>query len=143
MSPHFCHRNTDLVLQSDADVTGLVAELTTRRLPFVDVSRGDNGRWYVRFEVDAQLPEPETVIALMLDAVESLSPPLRAVWDGCSPREFDIGYDCGEEPWAFNQGLSAGLLRRVAAAGASIRITLYRWTGDDDPACGAADAGPP
>lgn len=128
--PQFRHRNTDLVLQSDADVTGLVAELTTRRLPCVDVSRGDNGRWYVRFEVDAQLPEPETVIARMLDAVESLAPPLRAVWDGCSLREFDIGYDCGEEPWAFNQGLSAGLLRRVAAAGASIRITLYRWTGD-------------
>lgn len=128
--PQFRHRNTDLVLQSDADVTGLVAELTTRRLPCVDVSRGDNGRWYVRFEVDAQLPEPETVIALMLDAVESLAPPLRALWDGCSLREFDIGYDCGEEPWAFNQGLSAGLLRRVAAAGGSIRITLYRWTGD-------------
>lgn len=128
--PQFRHRNTDLVLQSDADVTGLVAELTTRRLPSVDVSRGDNGRWYVRFEVDAQLPEPETVIARMLDAVESLAPPLRAVWDGCSLREFDIRYDCGEEPWAFNQGLSAGLLRRVAAAGGSIRITLYRWTGD-------------
>ena len=28
-------------------------------------------------------------------------------------------------PWAFNQGLSSGLLGRVAAVGASLRITLY------------------
>ena len=40
-------------------------------------------------------------------------------------REFNIGYDCGEEPWAFNQGLSAETLRRVAAVKASLRWTLY------------------
>jgi hypothetical protein len=38
---------------------------------------------------------------------------------------FNIGYDCGAEPWAFNQGLTAELLGRMAATGASLRITLY------------------
>ncbi len=40
-------------------------------------------------------------------------------------REFNIGYDCGAEPWAFNQGLSAHLLGRMATAGASLRVTIY------------------
>jgi hypothetical protein len=44
---------------------------------------------------------------------------------GCSRREFNIGYDCGREPWAFNQVLSAQLLSRIAAARASLRVTLY------------------
>jgi hypothetical protein len=60
----------------------------------------------------------------MLATVESLARPFRSVWDGCT-REFNIGYECGPEPWAFNQGLPAELLGRMAAAGASLRVTLY------------------
>ncbi len=142
--PQFRHLNTDLVLKSDGDLTALSATFTARGLHELYLTRGDDGRWYASFEADLVPREPETVIALLLDAVESLPPPLRTVWDGCSLRELDMGYDCGEEPWAFNQGLSAGLLRRIAAAGASLRVTLYRWTddrqsADGDPAEGQAE----
>jgi hypothetical protein len=61
----------------------------------------------------------------MIAVVESLAESLRAVWAGCTLREFNIGYDCGDRPWAFEQGLSTGLLGRIAAVGASLRITLY------------------
>lgn len=61
----------------------------------------------------------------MLAVVDALAGPLRAVWDGCTRREFNIGYDCGAEPWAFNQALSAALLGRMAAAGALLRVTIY------------------
>jgi hypothetical protein len=61
----------------------------------------------------------------MLAVVEALDPPLRSVWAGCSRREFNVGYDCGLEPWAFSQGLSAEILGRMASAGASLRVTLY------------------
>ena len=43
----------------------------------------------------------------------------------CTTREFNLGYDCGAEPWAFNQGLSSELLGRIAAVGASLRLTIY------------------
>jgi len=61
----------------------------------------------------------------MMVVIESLGEPLRTVWSGYSRREFNIGYDCGSKPWAFNQGLSSQLLGRMAAVGASLRITLY------------------
>jgi hypothetical protein len=73
----------------------------------------------------AQFAEPEANIAAMLVIVESLARPLRSVWDGCTRREFNIGYECGAEPWAFNQGLRAELLGQMAAVGASLRVTLY------------------
>jgi hypothetical protein len=89
------------------------------------MGRGNDAHWYATFETREQHSEPEPNIAEMLTVVESLNPALQSVWSGCSRREFNIGYDCGQEPWAFNQGLSAQLLVRIAAAGASLRGTLY------------------
>jgi putative transcriptional regulator len=61
----------------------------------------------------------------MLDAIESLDSDARRSWSECRLREFNIGYDCGYDPWAFNQGLTADTLHRISAAAASLRITLY------------------
>ena len=61
----------------------------------------------------------------MLTVIEALHSPFRSAWAGCSQRVFDIAYDCGREPFAFRQELSAETLGRLAAAGASLRITLY------------------
>jgi hypothetical protein len=81
--------------------------------------------WHATFETSAELAEPEPTIAAMLAIVESWPRPLRSVWDRCTRRELNIGYECGAEPWAFNQALPAELLGRMAAAGASLRVTLY------------------
>lgn len=66
----------------------------------------------------------------MLEAIEAVLGPegdarAAAMWWACTRREFNIGYDCGAEPWAFNQGLSNETLRRIAACGGSLRWTLY------------------
>ena len=117
--------NTDLDLTSADDLTALAAEFEAARVRPLHVTHGEDGLWYACFETDEQHVEPESNIAAVLAVVESLAPPVRAVWAGCSRREFNVGYDCGLEPWAFNQELSAKLLGRMAAAGASLRVTLY------------------
>ena len=132
----FSYLNTDLDLTSADDLTALAAALQAAGVFPLHVTRGEGGQWYATFETEEQHTEPEPNIAAMLAAVESLAPPLRSAWAGCPRREFNSGYDCGREPWAFNQGLSAGLLGRVAAAGASLRVTLYpdRGPGTPNPA---------
>jgi hypothetical protein len=65
------------------------------------VTHGPDALWYATFETNAQFAEPEPNIGAMLAIVESLTRPLRSMWDGCTRREFNIGYDCGDEPWAF------------------------------------------
>jgi hypothetical protein len=119
------YRNTDLDLTSTDDLTALAAAFETADIPPLHVTHGEDGRWYATFEAREAHTLPEPNIAAMLSVVDGLAPPLRAVWEGCSLREFNIGYICGLEPWAFNQGLSAELLGRLAAAGASLRFTLY------------------
>ena len=117
--------NTDLDLISDSDLTALASALETGGVFPLHVTRGEDGRWYATFETDKQHTEPEANIAAMLTVVESLDASLRSAWARCSLRVFDIGYDCGLEPWGFNQALSSETLRRIAAAGASLRVTLY------------------
>jgi hypothetical protein len=124
-----CYLNTDLDLTSAEDPTALAAAFEVGGIPPLHVTQGADGLWYATFETSAQFAEPEPNIAAMLAIVESLALSLRSVWDGCTRREFNIGYECGAEPWAFDQGLPAELLGRMAAAGASLRVTLYpdRW----------------
>jgi hypothetical protein len=116
--------NTDLDLTSADDLTALAAAFKAQGAS-PHLTRGDDGLWHVTIEVYDQQGEPEPHIATMLAVVESLGAPLRAVWSGCSVRAFDIGYDCGSKPRPFSQGLSSQLLGRIAATGASLRITLY------------------
>jgi hypothetical protein len=121
----FCYLNTDLDLTSADDLRALGAAFEGQGVSPLYLTHGEDGLWYATFEVYDQHDEPEPTISAMLVAIESLGDPLRAVWSACTRREFNIGYDCGSKPWAFNQALSADLLGRIAAAGASLRITLY------------------
>lgn len=119
--------NTDLELTSAEDLSALTTEFEARGAFNLYQGRGDDGRWHATFEISSDVSphEPEQTIAALLDLVEALPGPLRAVWSRCEIREFNIGYDCGRRPWAFNQGLSNAILARLAAAGASLRITIY------------------
>ena len=127
---------TDLVLHSAGDLTALAVALEARGMwashrplsmdepmwIFVAhhcVKQGD----YCGESFDG----PETEIAAMLAVVESLDPHTRALWDGCSRREFDFAYDCGVKPFTVRHDLSAGTMARLAAAGGSLRITLYTY----------------
>ena len=125
MDNTICYLNTDLDLTCTDDLTELANAFQVGGVPPVHVTKGDDGLCYATFESDVQHAEPEPNIAQMLAIVESLAEPLRCLWARCTRREFNVGYDCGAEPWAFNQGLSATILGRIAAAGASLRVTLY------------------
>ena len=125
MDNTICYLNTDLDLVCSDDLTELANAFDAAGSPPLHVTKGDDGKWYASFETDEQHAEPAENISQMLSIIESLTDPLRSLWTRCTVREFNLGYDCGDEPWAFNQSLSADLLGRLAAIGASLRITLY------------------
>jgi len=126
--------NTDLDLVSADDLSALVAFLDSRGLFALHAERRDDGLWYATFETEEQHAEPEPNIAAMVWVVESLDETHRALWTRCTLREFNIGYDWGTTPWAFTQTLSSGLLARVAAVDASLRVTLYPDGGESPSA---------
>lgn len=124
-APIIRYLNTDLDLVCDLDPAILAAEIKSRGLS-VCVTAGDDGLFYALCE-DSNDVEPEPNIIHLLDAVDALSVAGREIWNRCSKREFNIGYDCGDEPWCFNQGISNQVLRRIADCGASFSITLYPY----------------
>jgi hypothetical protein len=117
--------NTDLDLVAAVDLTSLVTAFEAQGLFSLHVGQEDDGLWYATLEADEQFDEPEPNIAAMLLVIEQFDQPMQEFWRSLKLREFNIGYDCGSKPWAFNQGMSNLLLQRVAEAGASLRVTLY------------------
>jgi hypothetical protein len=117
--------NADLDVMSADDLSALAAVFEAKGMYALHVTRGEDGQWWATFEANESYEEPEQTIAVILDAVESFDPALLTVWQRCTRREIDIGYDCGDEPWAFNQALSSQLLGRMASAGLLLRITIY------------------
>jgi hypothetical protein len=117
--------NTDLDLSATVDLSLLAAVFESQGVFPLHVTQGEDGCWSTILETDGQYEDPESNIAAMLSVIEQFDEPERTVWQGLTICEFNIGYDCGSEPWAFNQGLSNALIRRVAEVGASLRFTLY------------------
>jgi hypothetical protein len=120
-----CYLNTDLDLTSSEDLTAMAAIFEAQGVFALHVTRGEDELWHATFEIMDRQTEPERNIAALVAIAESLVEPHRSVWQRCTQREFNIGYDCGTEPWAFNQGLSCELLGRMAGVGASLRLTIY------------------
>lgn len=116
--------NTDLDIISIKDLTPLTQEMSRLGLRILSCVESKEF-WYVTVETDKQYKAPENNITAILKVIEKLSPASIKIWKVCRTKEFNIGYDCGFEPWSFNQDLSANLLRRIAQERASLRITLY------------------
>jgi hypothetical protein len=125
--------NTDLDLVGPENLKELTSALNSKDVFLLyEVTQGNDGKWYARFETEHQFHEPNANIAAMLTVIESIDESLQRIWWACDLREFNIGYDCGSEPWAFNQRVSSETINRMAAVGASLQITLYPSVSDDD-----------
>jgi hypothetical protein len=133
--------NTDLDVVAPCDLGPLVSALERRCVSPLHVSLGEDGQGRATFETDRYYEHPEQTIAALLDAVESLAGAALDVWNVCTVREFDLGYDCGEVPWKVSVALAHGTVQRVSTAGISFRITLYGGEGQSDAREGAGGSG--
>ena len=127
MNDSICYLNTDLDLTSIDDLTGLADALETRGVFPLHVTHAENGIWHATFETDIQFAEPERNIAAMLAAIESLPDKLRSVWSGCTHREFNIGYDCGNKQRArfpSDDALSTGTVQKALKNGLTGTLAL-------------------
>ena len=103
--------------------------------PPLHVTHGEEGLRQATFETYEQ---PEPPITAMITVIDVRAEPLRTGWASCTRREFNIGYAYGCRLWVFTQGLSSQRLGRMAAADASLRITLYPPGRDKTAEPGAA-----
>ena len=118
--------NTDLILVSSADISALAATLEHAGLYRLECQFFEStGLWHATFASDEQFSEPEQSLLRLLGVIEPLMAQIREVWDGCSERNMDVGFECGDEPFDFHKAISNSTIGRVAATGAALNITLY------------------
>jgi hypothetical protein len=115
----------DLDLVASCDLAPLADALALRGMFALHVSQREDRAWIATFETDEEFAAPDQNIAAMLAAIEGLDEASRSVWASCNVREFNIGYECGDGPRCFSQHIATATLAKVAAAGATVRITLY------------------
>lgn len=127
--------NTDLDLEADFALSSLATALESNGVRPLHVTEGDDGLWHASFETDDQHDEPEHALKAMLDAIDQLPEEHRSSLGKCTLCEFNIGYDCADEPWAFNNGVTNATLGRMARVGASLRMTLYPPDRDREGQC--------
>lgn len=134
--------NTDLDVVSAGSPRALERQLAKLNMIALRSERQD-GLWYSIFETDGCQASPSATITVMLDALESLTGAALECWRMARSRDFNIGYDCGSQPWGFTSRLPAGLLKRVAAVNANVVVTLYPAdVGPKAPTPPTADGGP-
>ena len=116
--------NVDLDVSSLASLGPLTKAVEKKRM--VNLRRPDDADdTTASYELVMHVGSANETISRMLDVLEQLKGEAKEAWLGATRREFDIGYDCGTEPLAFNEAIDPDVVRRIALIGAGIRITLY------------------
>ena len=119
-----CHYlNTDLEIESLDDLSPIVARFGE---DVVLMYHGDAmGHRRASFEIAGLVADADAVIQHFCMLAEGLTEPERPIWDNCTKRVLDIGYSCGTSPGAFRSEIRTKTIKRVAALGASIIVTIY------------------
>ncbi len=76
-------------------------------------------------------PDPAACTEHMLGLLEGLPEEPRRLWQSCTSRVFDYGFDGGLEENPMSASLSPAQLRRVADLGLELRMTVYPYRSHD------------
>lgn len=96
---------------------------------------GDDHASFEVIHIDHETATPESTIAAFCDAIESFPADAKQQWTAASERVFNIGIECGSEPYHQIWRLPAELVKRVAALGGVIELTVYRSSEDSPSSC--------
>jgi hypothetical protein len=130
------YRNVDLELESASNLAPL-AEYFADRAHVLFSGRVEDS-FHLALETlcvgctEPLLPtlDADACIQDFIALISQLPPSLRALWDGCSSRVFDVGFDAGTAPMPFRQILTENTLTAVSSVRAAVRITIYPQSRD-------------
>ena len=125
MKHEITYRTTDLEILGTFDLTPIADQMVQQGLVSYHIEPWQGGSSFARFNSARSFSNPDSDIAEMLTAIEALDQHAKSLWSTCNERNFDIAYDCGDGPWAFNQQLLPSTLARIATVQAGIVITIY------------------
>ena len=120
--------NIDLDIESDKDASLIVEEFGDR----VSVMRNEfyEGKYNASFETPYS--HENQIIEEYSALVNGLSPSAKELWNNCTKRVFDFGYESGEKPNGFHSNISNESIKKLAALNGSLVVTIYPPDPEDD-----------
>ncbi len=120
--------NLDLVLRSSSDLTSL-AEHFGKHI-FV-LSRGQvEGAFLLALEASIDGLSPEEGIQRFLQLIDAMPTEQRTIWDRCSSRTFDFGFQAGCNASPCQLKIGPAVLRELAERGVTVEVTIYAYRCD-------------
>ena len=123
---HTCFLNVDLDIESKYDISPIVRDFGDRVFilnnePYsqesYNLSVELNDSWCQQ--------DPEGLILSYIELIKNFSDDAKDAWNKAHKKAFDLGYECGFQPYSINNELSTNTISAVASVGASVIFTLY------------------
>jgi hypothetical protein len=113
--------NVDLDIESTNDISPIVQEFSGR----LSIMRNEQkeGLYIASFETGYE--EENKIVEEYVSLIEGLSPEAIEIWNNCTKREFDFGYDSGDWPNDFHSKISEKSIKSLARVGGSVTVTIY------------------
>lgn len=121
--------NLDLELRSASDLTAIAEHLESQA--FVLYTGKANGDFLLRLEPLIESSLSNNILACtehFLGLLNSLPPELMSMWQSCTSRIFDYGFDGGFESAPLDVAIPAATLAQMIQLGTDIRITVYPFS---------------
>jgi hypothetical protein len=126
------YMNTDLVLRARFDMTPLHKFFESQKLlALTEPMKVRRGIWYACYETEwirgsKKTPySPELSIKALLSVIENLEGDLLSMWNRCSERTFDIGFQEEDKPVIYRTHLCPDTVELVAKVDGAIAISIY------------------
>ncbi len=127
--PEVHFRNVDLEVTSRARLDRLVEAFPDRAYLLSQWQK--QGVHHAAFEMDDRAADPEELVRVFCDLVESLPDDARQVWDACSDRVADIGIHSGDVGNYYASKLQPATLARLAELGIGVAVSVYPLFNDE------------
>lgn len=118
--------NIDMDLESKDDLIPLIEELG-EKVVVMNYEKGCVNK--VSLELSGVFGSPDCVVLEYAKIVESLSAKAKSLWEGCSKREIDVGFECEGEangaPVGFTERLSLDSIEKLLRLRITMAITIY------------------
>lgn len=125
--------NTDLMLTAPVNLAPLAQAMAPGDLPEESISclhdsQADGDLYRSVFEAfgpQGSYPTPDESIRALLDAIEQLPQALQPLWQACTKKTLDIGYNSGVTPGSVSHPIPIDTLLRMQSLGIDLCITVY------------------
>lgn len=118
--------NVDLDIESKYDISPIIRDFGDKVFILNDEPYSE-GSYNLSVELNDSWcqQEPEGLILGYIELIKNFSDDAKDAWNKAHKKAFDLGYECGFQPYSINNELSANTINAVTSVGASVIFTLY------------------